>query len=45
MASKFNFFPSLGDEQFFYEDFPKVPKDNLGSSAVISGCNPWTVFE
>merc|ERR1711879_600813 len=34
-----------GNEQYFYNDSPTVNIDNLGYSAVVSGCDAWTIYE
>ena len=34
-----------GEEQYFYGDSATVNKDDFGNSAIISGCEPWTVYE
>ncbi|XP_059083004.1 uncharacterized protein LOC131880393 [Tigriopus californicus] len=35
----------MGAEQYYYDDAGHVNYDNLGRSAIITGCSPWTVYQ
>merc|ERR1712110_591449 len=34
-----------GSEQYFYQDATYTQVDNFGRSVVVTGCNPWTVYD
>merc|ERR1712018_285764 len=34
-----------GSEQYFYQDATYTKVDNFGKSIVVTGCNPWTVYD
>lgn len=34
-----------GAEQYFYSDASRVQVDNFGQSMVVTGCNPWTLYD
>ncbi|TRY76468.1 hypothetical protein TCAL_05345 [Tigriopus californicus] len=34
----------MGKEQYFDEDAPQITEKNLGASAIVSGCSPWTIY-
>jgi len=34
-----------GSEQYFYQDATYTQVDNFGRSVIVTGCNPWTVYE
>jgi len=40
---EYNFY--MGLEQYAYGDAPSLNYDNLGRSAIVTGCNPWTLYE
>ncbi|XP_040572557.1 uncharacterized protein [Lepeophtheirus salmonis] len=35
----------MGDEQYFYFDNPSLYHDNFGKSIILTGCQPWTLYE
>merc|ERR1711963_285375 len=35
----------MGLEQYAYGDAPTLNYDNLGRSAIVTGCTPWTLYE
>merc|ERR1719232_1727766 len=35
----------MGLEQYAYGDAPTLNYDNLGRSVIVTGCNPWTLYE
>jgi len=35
----------IGDEEFTYDDKPALNYDNRAKSIVVTGCNPWTLYE
>ena len=34
-----------GFEQYFYQDSPQFRYDDFGASIIITGCDPWTLYE
>ena len=35
----------MGREQFFYDDAPQFDMGSFGSSIVVTGCSPWTIYQ
>jgi hypothetical protein len=35
----------IGDEEFAYNDKPKLNYDNRAKSVIVTGCNPWTLYQ
>ncbi|CAB4068445.1 unnamed protein product [Lepeophtheirus salmonis] len=35
----------MGNEQYFYSDTPSLNHDNFGESIIVTGCDPWTLYE
>ena len=35
----------MGKEQYAYGDASSLNYDNLGRSAIVTGCDPWTLYE
>ena len=35
----------MGQEQYTYGDASTFNYDNFGRSAVVTGCQPWTVYQ
>jgi len=35
----------IGDEEFTYNDMPQFNYDNRAKSIIVTGCQPWTVYQ
>jgi len=35
----------IGDEEFMYNDMPHLNYDNRARSVIVTGCNPWTLYQ